>query len=330
MGGPLDTGGTSGEAAVGDGKGGEGMAGSSAADAGSSGANTPPGVVDRSKCVYHTEAPTEAVNPPTHDDAAAEAGASAGGGSGADSPNPASESSGGQGGAGDEPSITIQKNGFVGTYLADAEGKALYVYGADLPGDCESPPVTTCFDDCALAWPVFDAGARVVASGLDDAAFGTILRSDGLRQTTYLGWPLYYYKKDLLPGDAKGQGVGRIWHLAELVLPNVIVLRRGTTRLLADQYGRALYTSSADAPALADSPPSSACIDDCSQRFPPLSLPYVAPVTYLEPSDFGSFVRGDGRVQQTYKGLPLYRHAGDERAGDTHGAMLEGWSLVTP
>ncbi|MGC4086978.1 MAG: hypothetical protein QM756_03570 [Polyangiaceae bacterium] len=36
------------------------------------------------------------------------------------------------------------------------------------------------------------------------------MRTDGLTQTTYKGWPLYYYKNDIALGDVKGQAVGKI------------------------------------------------------------------------------------------------------------------------
>ena len=40
---------------------------------------------------------------------------------------------------------------------------------------------------------------------------GTTRRTDGSLQVTYNGWPLYYYIKDLQPGDTFGQEVGDVW-----------------------------------------------------------------------------------------------------------------------
>jgi predicted lipoprotein with Yx(FWY)xxD motif len=34
-----------------------------------------------------------------------------------------------------------------------------------------------------------------------------ITRADGSLQTTYKGWPLYYFSKDAGPGDLKGENV---------------------------------------------------------------------------------------------------------------------------
>jgi predicted lipoprotein with Yx(FWY)xxD motif len=289
--------------------------------------------------VYHKPAPLSAVNPSTTSAAPIAMG---GAGSGSSAPESVAGTggseqggaggggAGGEGGDGARPTITIQKSGFANAYLADANGRTLYVFGADSPGDCANDPITTCYKDCPLSWPVFDAGARVVADGLDDALFGTIERTDGLRQTTYRGWPLYYYKNDSQPGDVRGQAVGRIWHVAEVTLPNVVVARIGTERFLADEFGHALYTYEGDTKGTDGAPPRSACSGGCRANFPPLVLPYLAPVSYLEKSAFAIFVRDDGAIQQSYKGWPLYRSRADERSGDRNGASSPGWSLAVP
>ncbi|HSP20647.1 MAG TPA: hypothetical protein VLQ79_14125 [Myxococcaceae bacterium] len=48
----------------------------------------------------------------------------------------------------------------------------------------------------------------------------------------------------------------------------------------------------------------------------------------LQASDFGEFTRADGVTQSTYRGWPLYRYAGDVRAGDTSGDNFEAWYVV--
>ncbi|HEX6277808.1 MAG TPA: hypothetical protein VFZ53_32420 [Polyangiaceae bacterium] len=241
-------------------------------------------------------------------------------------------SEGGAGGSANEPEfdITVVANGFVGNYLADGAGRALYVFGADRPGDCEYEPVSNCFADCALSWPIFDARSRRLGPGLDDAAFGTIARSDGVRQTTYQGWPLYYYRKDAAPGDVFGQAVGKIWHLAETVLPNVVILRIETTRVLADGRGRVLYVHAADTIGTVERSPLSACLGTCARAFPPFWLPSVAAVSYLEPRDFSAFSREDGLLQLAYRGSPLYLAKSDERAGDMSGVNEQGWTVASP
>jgi predicted lipoprotein with Yx(FWY)xxD motif len=236
---------------------------------------------------------------------------------------------GGAGGAAPVPTVTSQKNAFVGNYLADGAGKALYVYGADAAGDCDNPPISNCSADCAVSWPPFNGEPRVLGAGLDPALFGEILRGDGLTQTTYRGWPLYYYKNDLAAGDVKGQAVGKIWHLASLVLPNVVILRVGTIRSLGDGEGHALYASAADTVGSAVAPPVSTCSGACLQANPAFQPAYASPVSYLNAGDFSFFVRSDGGVQLAYKGAPLYRSLLDTRSGTLNG-VVNGWSSVTP
>lgn len=42
---------------------------------------------------------------------------------------------------------------------------------------------------------------------------GVTTRTDGTKQVTYGGHPLYYYLGDTAPGQTKGQGVGGVWFL---------------------------------------------------------------------------------------------------------------------
>jgi predicted lipoprotein with Yx(FWY)xxD motif len=238
---------------------------------------------------------------------------------------------GGAGGAGNEaPTVTVQLSPFVGSYLADATGRALYTYGADLPGDCNTPPQSLCTVDCPVSWPVFDAGARVLAAGLVDAAFGTIQRPDGGQQTTYFGWPLYYYKSDLLPGQVSGQGKGKTWHLAEVTLPSVVIMKTGAVKYLADTAGRTLYVSAADQSATADSDPISNCSGPCLLTFEGFHDSHLSVVSSLEPLDFSAFIRQGAGLQLAYKGMPLYRAATDLKSGDMNGTAVSGFTAAVP
>jgi predicted lipoprotein with Yx(FWY)xxD motif len=51
--------------------------------------------------------------------------------------------------------------------------------------------------------------------GTVPADFGTLTRSDGKMQTTFRGYPLYYFFKDQMAGDMKGQGVKDVWYLVD-------------------------------------------------------------------------------------------------------------------
>jgi predicted lipoprotein with Yx(FWY)xxD motif len=243
------------------------------------------------------------------------------------------EAPAGEGGAGGAPpsDVVMQPSAFVGNYLADSAGRTLYTYGADLPGDCQTPPKSTCVADCLVSWPIFDAGDRVLGTGLDDAAFGSIQREDGLWQTTYRGWPLYYYKTDLTLGQMAGQGKGKIWHVAEVMLPTVTIMKAGTLKYLADIDGHTLYVSAADQAGTAVDDPLSNCSGSCLHTFEPFHEKNFSVVTILEPLDFTVFARhGAGGLQLSYKGMPLYRAATDVKSGDMTGTAIEGFTAAIP
>lgn len=237
---------------------------------------------------------------------------------------------GGTGGAAATSNVVVQPSAFVGNYLADSAGRTLYTYGADLPGDCNTPPKSTCVADCLVSWPIFEAGARVLGAGLDDAAFGSIQREDGLWQTTYRGWPLYYYKTDLTLGQMAGQGKGKIWHVAEVVLPSVTIMKAGTLKYLADIDGHTLYVSAADQVGTAVDDPISNCSGSCLDTFEPFHEKNFSAVTILEPLDFAVFARAGAGLQLSYKGKPLYRAATDVKSGDTTGTATDGFTVAEP
>ena len=238
---------------------------------------------------------------------------------------------GGGGSAGTALTVTLQTSPFVGTYLADATGRTLYTYGNDLPGDCQTPPVSNCVTDCLISWPIFPAGARLLAQGLDDAAFGAIHRGDGSWQTTYYGWPLYYYKTDLLLGQVAGQGKAKTWHIAEKKPPGVTIMKPGSFRYLADAAGHTLYVSAADTAGTVVSDPISNCTGSCLTTFEPFHEKNFSVVTSLLMADFGSFVRtGKNKIQVAYKGMPLYRAATDLKSGEMTGTSVSGFTAALP
>lgn len=119
------------------------------------------------------------------------AGAGGGGGAGAST-----------GSGGSLSAATIKSaSGSVGTYLTDGSGRALYLWMAD------SNNKSACSGACAGLWPPLTAsGTPKAASGVQASDLGTITRSDGTKQVTYDGHPLYYYAGDSGSGDTNGQG----------------------------------------------------------------------------------------------------------------------------
>ncbi len=72
------------------------------------------------------------------------------------------------------------------SYLTDANGMTLYYFTKDVAGN------SVCTGGCLGAWPVYYAPNLSVPGQLAASDFGTITREDGSKQTTYMGWPLYY------------------------------------------------------------------------------------------------------------------------------------------
>ena len=87
------------------------------------------------------------------------------------------------------------------TFLTDGSGRAVYLWVKDT-GDASQ-----CSGACAGAWPPVPATGTVTAGGSAVASdLGTITRSDGTKQVTYDGHPLYYFAGDSGAGSATGQG----------------------------------------------------------------------------------------------------------------------------
>jgi predicted lipoprotein with Yx(FWY)xxD motif len=102
--------------------------------------------------------------------------------------------------------VTLQTKTGAVSYLADSAGMALYYFTKDSPGK------SACSGGCLEKWPLFYAEKITPPSGTDAKDFGTITREDGKKQTTYKGYPLYYFANDKKPGDANGQGINNVWY----------------------------------------------------------------------------------------------------------------------
>ena len=98
----------------------------------------------------------------------------------------------------------------IGEYLVDQDGMTLYYSADDTPESEES----SCGETCIQYWPPFHTGQIIIPLELSWFDFDTIYREDGAAQTTYKGWPLYYYVGDYSPGDINGQGMNGAWFAA--------------------------------------------------------------------------------------------------------------------
>jgi predicted lipoprotein with Yx(FWY)xxD motif len=81
----------------------------------------------------------------------------------------------------------------LGTILVNAHGRSLYLFHADMGTK------SACSGPCAAAWaPLVTTGQPTAGSGAQGPLLGTSTRSDGTRQVTYNGHPLYLFKIDWL------------------------------------------------------------------------------------------------------------------------------------
>jgi predicted lipoprotein with Yx(FWY)xxD motif len=103
--------------------------------------------------------------------------------------------------------IKIQKKEGIGKYFTDTEGNTLYWFKKDSAGK------SACSGPCLEKWPIYYRETVAAPKGIKGEAFGTITREDGKKQTTFRGYPLYYWINDKQAGDTNGQGVNNIWYV---------------------------------------------------------------------------------------------------------------------
>ncbi len=133
-----------------------------------------------------------------------------------------SSSSGGSGGSASTPAAapatssaaaaaatTTVESGKVGsaTVLTNSKGRTLYWFAID------TTTQSKCNGACVHYWPPVPGPATAMAGV--KGTFGVITRSDGSKQATWNGHPLYTYVGDTGPGQAKGNGLnlsGGVWH----------------------------------------------------------------------------------------------------------------------
>ncbi len=227
-----------------------------------------------------------------------------------------------------------------GPVLGTASGRTLYVFVDDLLTRAPS----ACTGDCAHDWVPMPASGRITVRNGVSGRVGTIVRSDGERQLTMDGRPLYLFSGDKAPGDIRGNGVGNLWWAmtpsgltatsypltpatygaAQPTTLTVVQTRFGP--VVANDRGQVLYTYADDTAT------TSACSADwCLVDWPPLQSP-DAPTKSLSISAPVAVISGaGGTTQVTVGGHPLYTFAGDLHPGDSRGEGIGGdWFLISP
>ncbi|GEM_PF-1829301 len=209
------------------------------------------------------------------------------------------------------------KHATIGNMLVSGAGRSIYLYTRDERNK------SNCTGNCLVTWPpVITEGDPVAGEGVTQSILGSITTPDGKKQTTYNGWPLYYYVQDTAANDAKGQNVGNVWFAVHGLgggpIQNgaQVKLAKGTTLgdVLTDASGRTLYMYTRDEPG------KSNCTGGCLRAWPALLSVGAAVATEgVNASLFGTFTRDDGTVQVTYNKYPLYYYAPDTKPGDMIG-----------
>ncbi|AMC11881.1 hypothetical protein Lupro_11660 [Lutibacter profundi] len=225
-----------------------------------------------------------------------------------------------------ENTVRLATNATLGKILTDSEGKSLYFFSKD------TKETSVCLDGCRDIWPVFYAENLTIDSGLDLADFATITRTDGVKQTTYKGWPLYYFSNDNAIGDTNGDKVNNVWYVAKpdysLMYVNAQLVGHdaknytsnytegdGSTSYITDIDGRTLYTFSHDT-----NNTNNFTNSDFSNNgvWPIAEISLDQIPSNLNVSDFGT-IDVFGKTQLTYKGWPLYYFGQDAVRGDNKG-----------
>ena len=228
------------------------------------------------------------------------------------------------------PSYTVQvgSSTSVGQYLENGTGFTLYMFCLDTPGNGTS----TCTGSCAATWPPFYASSTKVPSGLDPANFSTITRADGSKQTTYNGWPLYYYVADTSAGKMTGEGAnqfGALWYAMPPTLQQSggqilggssysvgVAYKPSIGVYLTNSTGFALYYRTTDTP---NSGTTTCNNTTCEANWPVFYQTSLNLPPGLSSSQFSTITAYNSTKIVTYHGYPLFYWVHDARPGETTG-----------
>jgi predicted lipoprotein with Yx(FWY)xxD motif len=95
--------------------------------------------------------------------------------------------------------------------------------------------------------------------------------------------------------------------------------------VLAGSKGLTLYYFTKDKPHSG----KSACFGSCLKAWPALAAPVKAPAGAHMPGPMGTITRGNGTVQVTINGYPIYYYVGDKAPGQIAGNGVEGtWHII--
>jgi predicted lipoprotein with Yx(FWY)xxD motif len=114
--------------------------------------------------------------------------------------------------AGGATSVKVSAGGPLGRVLTDEKGITLYIFKSDAANSGKSAA-----EALSASWPPLISDNPVKPPELV-GDLGSITRTDGTKQVTYRGLPLYYFANDRAPGDTNGEGAGGLWSVARAVV----------------------------------------------------------------------------------------------------------------
>jgi len=234
------------------------------------------------------------------------------------------------------PAVAFQlkTDSHFGSVITDGNGNTLYFFSLDADGK------SACTAGCLAVWPVSYSANTTLGAGLTASDFSSLTRTDGTKQSTYKGWPLYTYAGDAAAGALNGDGIQGVWFVAK---PDYTVMcavtqlvgndgvsynstfkaGAGATLYMTDDHGVTLYSFSFD-----KSGKNNYTLSDFSNDavWPIVQISAIQNVpSILDKSAFSS-ITVFAKPQLTYKGWPVYRFGPD--AG-TRGST-KGVSVPTP
>jgi predicted lipoprotein with Yx(FWY)xxD motif len=220
--------------------------------------------------------------------------------------------------------IHLDSNAQVGNHIVDKDGRTLYFFSNDVNGG-----LSNCTGGCLTTFPIFNAdpATTTFSNGLLASDFKIITLTSGAKQTTYKGWPLYYYTPGGVAepaGQTTGEGVGNIWFVAKTNYSIMIANNQltgadgihylgtyapgeGLTNYICDGNGNTLYTFAKDSALI-----NKFTKPDFSNNaaFPIYETSNITAPSTLDKSLF-VVTPFNGRNQLTYNGWPLYYYGAD-------------------
>jgi predicted lipoprotein with Yx(FWY)xxD motif len=130
-------------------------------------------------------------------------------------PTAGGQPSGGVGVPAKGTQVLIIERSKLGWVLAEANGMVVYTYGGDSKGG--SP---TCTGGCASLWPAVTGLPLAGPADTLPGPLGTVAMTNGGKQITYNGYPLYTLK-GAGALSTKGDGMEGKWHVIKLSAKDV-------------------------------------------------------------------------------------------------------------